>query len=313
MSLSLAAVFSLLGLVGLTIGADALVRGATRLATSLGVSPLVVGLTVVAYGTSAPEIVASVVAALQDRGQITVGNVVGSNIANIGLILGATAIATPIPVARSLLKRELPILLAVTFLFALLSLRLSLDIWVGLSFLLLLLLFNYLTFVWTKAEDSPDADPTRAERKQETLPSLGLTALGLLLLLGGAHLLVEGAVAIARAVGIDDFIIGVTLVAVGTSLPELATSVVAGLRKEADLVVGNLVGSNLFNLLGALGMASLIRPLAIPEALWSFELPALFVFTVAMAVFLSTGRRVVRIEGVVLLAAYAAFIALLFL
>lgn len=310
MSLATASLFFLVGLVGLTLGADWLVRGASRLAFQFGVSPLAIGLTVVAYGTSAPEIVASVVAAATGYPEMTVGNVLGSNVANIGLILGATAIVTPMAIAPTVLRRELPFLVVVTFLLGLLALRLSLGRWIGLAFIVLLIAFNVLSLRWARADvaDSQASMPTRVNLPQNSL----LTIVGLGFLLGGAQLLVAGAVTIARAIGISEFIIGVTLVAVGTSLPELATSVAAGLRRQADLVVGAIVGSNVFNILGALGVSAAIQPLSLDPALVRFEFPALVTFTILTAIFLYTGRRLTRWEGLLLLAGYAVFIALLF-
>lgn len=315
LSFTIASVLSIVGLLGLTLGADLLVRGASRLATHFGIRPLLVGLTVVAYGTSAPEIVASVVAALDGHAEMTVGNVLGSNVANIGLILGLTAVVAPLAVARSVLKRELPLMVAVTFLFSLLALRLELGRTTGAFFIALMLLFNYLSFAWARAETPEPADSAGGPRppQMSKLMSSSLYTLGgLALLLGGAKLLVSSAVSIARSVGLSEFVIGVTLVAIGTSLPELATAFVAGLRKEADLVVGTIVGSNMFNILGAIGISATLRPLAIDRRLLSFEFPALIAMTLLVSVFLYTGRRVVRWEGIVLLGSYTAFIALLF-
>lgn len=296
--------------MALTLGADWLVRGASRLAFQFGVSPLAIGLTVVAYGTSAPEIVASVVAAATGYPEMTVGNVLGSNVANIGLILGATAIVTPLVIAPTVLRRELPFLVAVTVLLAVLALRLSIGRWTGVAFIALLVVFNALSLRWSRAEavDSEGTPPTRVNLPQSSM----LTIVGLGLLLGGAQVLVAGAVTIARAVGLSEFVIGVTLVAVGTSLPELATSVAAGLRRQADLVVGAIVGSNVFNILGALGVSAAIHPIELDPALVRLEFPALVIFTIVTAILLYTGSRLLRWEGVVLLCGYAAFIALLF-
>lgn len=309
MSVGTAAVLALVGLVALTLGADGLVRGASRLAVHFGVSPLAVGLTVVAYGTSAPELVASVVASLEGHAQVAVGNVLGSNLANTGLILGGTAVVAPVLVARSVLRREVPLMVAATALFYLFGMRLEIGRVAGLVFLGLLLLFNLLALRWARRDTaSIPEDEKRARDKGRIGSSLFATLFGLLLLLGGAHLLVLGAVRLAQSMGLSDFVIGVTLVAVGTSLPELATSFVAALRNEADLVVGNIVGSNLFNILGALGLSAVIRPLPIDGRLLGFEFPVLAIFTLAMVVFLRTGHRITRGEGLVLLAGYVAFV-----
>lgn len=307
MSTVTASVLCVMGLAALTFGADALVRGSSRLAVHFGVSPLVVGLTVVAYGTSAPELVASLIAAIEGHPDVAVGNVLGSNVANTGLILGSTAVLAPVLVARSVLRRELPMMVAATFLFGLLALRLELDRTVGICFLLLLVLFNYLTLRWAR-RSPPLLEGVEDMRQGSLRSSLLLTALGLAILVGGAHALVEGAVSLARSMGVSDFIIGVTLVAVGTSLPELATSFAAGLRKEVDLVVGNIVGSNVFNIFGALGLSAAVSPLPIDENLFRFEFPALIGFTLAMTLFIHTGGRVSRAEGALLLLGYVAFV-----
>ncbi len=314
MSSITASALSFAGLLLLAFGADWLVRGSSRLASHFGVSPLLVGLTVVAYGTSSPEIVASVIAALSGHAEMTVGNVLGSNIANVGLILGCAAIIAPLKVAASVLKRELPLLLGVTVLLFVCALGLELGRGVGRVFIALLVFFNYLSIRWARGE-APKAKPAskvHAPRTHSLASSSAFAVFGLVLLLGGAQLLVAGAVSLARSIGLSEFIIGATLVAVGTSMPELATSIVAGLRGEADLVVGAIIGSNLFNILGAIGVSASLRRLPIDEKLFHFELPVLVGFTLAMAVFLYTGRRLVRWEGIVLLCSYGVFIGLLF-
>jgi len=305
-----ASALSFAGLVILALGADWLVRGASRLATHFGVSPLLVGLTVVAYGTSSPEIVASVIAALGGHPEMTVGNVLGSNVANIGLVLGCIAIVAPMKVAASVLKRELPLLLGATVLFFACALRRELGCGVGLAFIALLVFFNYLSIRWARGEAPPSRPATPSTHSLAS--SSAFTVFGLILLMGGAQLLVTGAVSLARSIGLSEFIIGATLVAVGTSTPELATSFVAGLRGEADLVVGAIIGSNLFNILGAIGVSATLRTLPIDEKLLYFELPALVGFMLLMAIFLYTGRRIVRWEGMVLLGCYAVFMGLLF-
>jgi cation:H+ antiporter len=308
LSVGAAGLLALVGLVALTLGADGLVRGSSRLAFHFGVSPLAVGLTVVAYGTSAPELVASVVASLEGHPDVAVGNVLGSNVANSALILGGTAVLTPVLVPRSVLWRELPLMVAATALFYFFGFRLGIGRTAGAFFLGLLVLFNLLALRWARRERVSFPDETRARNAGPIRSSLYSTIFGLLLLLGGAHVLVLGAVRLAQAMGLSDFVIGVTLVAVGTSLPELATSLVAALRNEADLVVGNIVGSNLFNILGALGLSAVIHPLPIDRRLLGFEFPVLALVTLAMVVFLHTGRRVSRGEGLVLFAGYVAFV-----
>lgn len=310
LSFTTASVLSLIGLVGLIFGADLLVRGASRLAAQFGISRLAVGLTVVAYGTSAPEIVASLMAAAGGYPEMTVGNVLGSNVANMGLILGATAIFAPLAIAATVLRRALPFMVGVTLLFGFLALRLEIGRGVGLVFIGLLIVFSILSLRW--ARDDNDGSSERAPPQGSLAHSSGLTIAGLALLLGGAQLLVTGAVSIARDLGLSEFIIGVTLVAIGTSLPELAASLSAAMKRQADLVVGTIIGSNVINILGALGLSALIRPITIDASLLRFEFPALIGFTLVTALFLYTGKRLVRWEGVLLVGGYVGFIALLF-
>ena len=318
-NITVAVVFVVVGLVGLGFGADWLVQGASRIASTLGVSAMAIGLTVVAYGTSAPEIIASVIAALKGHPEVTMGNVIGSNIANIGLIMGLTALFVPFAVALQLMKRELPFMLLVTAAFFGLAWRGVFDRPTGIAFLAVMMIFTWLSLRWARKESKAvkaefeSYEESEGMRKRAPLGgSIAMTVAGLAVLFLGGHLLVEGAVFVAVQAGISEVIIGLTLVAVGTSLPELATSVVAVRRGEADIMVGNLVGSNLFNILGALAVSAVIRPVPVDPELLKFEFPALMVFTAAMAVMLFTSKRVQRWEGVILLVSYAAFIGLLF-
>ncbi len=305
-----------LGLAALTAGAEALVRGGARLARTLGVSPLAVGLTIVAYGTSAPEMIASVVAALYRPPDVTLGNVVGSNIANIGLILGVTALIAPLAVPSRLVFREVVFMLLVTGLFYGMALAGAFSRTSGFLLLFSLLVFNIISLWWARKEPERMQEEYCVYEEEVMVPKkyplfidIILVALGLALLFGGGHFLVTGAVFIAREMGIGDAMIGITLVAVGTSLPELATSVVAALRGEGAICVGNLVGSNLFNILGAVGLSAVIRPFAANPDLVRRDFPVLLIFTAAMGFVLLTGRRIGRWEGFVLLAGYLVFMA----
>lgn len=309
-----------LGLVGLYFGAEWLVRGAARLAAALRVRPLFIGLTVVAFGTSAPEFVVTVVSAVQGKGAVALGNVVGSNIANVGLILAVTALLAPVSVSLKLVNRELAVMVAATLVFYALAWRLEIGRVTGALFLLCLVAFTWLALRWAQRESAEVADEFRAFEQNEGLlerfhlaRDVALVVLGLATLVGGGHALVTGAVELARRASISEAVIAVTLVAAGTSLPELACSIVAAVRKEADIVVGNLVGSNLFNILGAVGVSALVRPLEVEAALVRFDFIAMLIFSVAMAVVLRTGNRVSRLEGGVLLAGYSVFVAWLFL
>ena len=308
-----------LGLVALSFGAECVVRGASRIAVVLRVSPLIIGLTIVAYGTSTPEMMASVVAAVRGRADITLGNVLGSNIANIGLILGLVALIAPLCVSMRLMRRELPIMVGVTLLVYFLAWRLYFGRFTGVGFLLGLVVFTVLVLRWARREpetiQAEYESYDRAGRRSEhpvLRTSILLAGVGMLVLFAGGDLVVRGAVPLARLMGISDIVIGASLVAVGTSLPELATALAAARRRQADIIIGNLVGSNLFNILGALGLSALIRPVQVAPSLLRFEFLALLLFTGAMAVVLHTGQWVSRAEGGVLLALYVVFLTWLF-
>ena len=302
----LACVFALFGFAGLAYGADWFVDGASGLARRFHISPLVIGLTVVAYGTSAPEIGTCLVAVLGDSPGLAVGNVIGSNAANLGLILGITAVMTPFAVPRGLLRREFWFMLAATVLLWPLAAAGVVSRPVGLVLAASLIVFNVLSVRWGRDDEAGTS--AGAEGDSPLGRSLTTTAIGLVALLIGAELLVRGASDIARALGASETVIGLTLVAIGTSLPELATSVAAGRRGQIQIVAGNVIGSNLFNVLGALGISAAVVPVAIEPNLATAEVPGVVLLTLLAGVFMLTGRRVARVEGVVLLAGYAAYL-----
>jgi cation:H+ antiporter len=301
------------GIALLYFGGEALIRGASRLARALGLSPLVIGLTVVAFGTSAPEMAASVSASLRGSGGIALGNVVGSNIANLGLILAVAALVFPLKAQAKVLRRELPVMMGVSGLLIPMALDGAYGRIDGVVLLLLLAAYLWVLF---RVREAPDVEAEYAAEFGTRPPSSGRSAalcvLGLALLVAGAESLVRGAVSMARAAGVSEMVIGLTLVAVGTSLPELASSIVAARRREADIVLGNVVGSNIFNVLAVLGAASLARPV---EGPLDRTLPDLSVMLGAGAlawVLLATGSRIERWEGALLLALYGVYIAALF-
>lgn len=302
----LACVFAAIGFAGLAYGADWFVDGASALARRFQISPLVIGLTVVAYGTSAPEIGTCLVAVLGDSPGLAVGNVIGSNAANLGLILGLTAVMTPFAVPRGLLRREFWFMLGATILLWPLAAAGVVSRPVGLGLAALLVAFNVLSIRWGRGA----VDSTGAGEGGEPALGRSLTtaAVGLVALLIGAELLVRGATDIARTLGASETVIGLTLVAIGTSLPELATSVAAGRRGQIQIVAGNVIGSNLFNVLGALGISAAVVPVAIEPRLATAEVPGVVLLTLLAGVFMLTGRRVARVEGVILLAGYAAYL-----
>ncbi len=301
------------GLGVLYFGADWLVRGSSRLAASLGVSPIVVGLTVVSMGTSAPELMISVVASLGGNPDLAIGNVMGSNLANVGLVLGISAIVRPLHVSARIVTREVPVMIVITALLLPLIWDQHIGRLEGLA--LVTMLVAYLAFVLrtAKAED-PEA-PGREEKSPDEASgftsrtitrALAFIVLGVAGLVLGAFAIRESAVALAEAMGISELVIGVTLVSIGTSLPELATCVVAAWRRQADIAVGNILGSNVFNIAGVLGVTAILAPLDINPEVLRFEFPAMMFITVLMVPIVRTRLVIRRREGFVLLGAYLA-------
>mgnify|MGYP005847125515 CR=1 FL=1 len=308
-----------LGLIALVAGAQSLVRGSSKLALSFGISPLVVGLTVVAFGTSAPELAVSVRSSWGGQVDIALGNVVGSNIFNVLLILGLSALIAPLVVAPQLIRQEVPIMLGASLLLLLLALDGGISRADGA--LLFGLLMAYTVFLIRQSRRETRA--TKDEYAQEfAAPSaatwdrhwgiqLTLIAVGLALLVLGANWLVEAAVTFARTLGLSEMVIGLTIVAAGTSLPEVATSVVATVRGERDIAVGNVIGSNAFNILAVLGASALVAPeaLAVAPALLSFDMPVMIAVAVACLPILFTGHAIARWEGALFLFYYFAYTA----
>ena len=303
-----------LGLVALTAGAEGLVRGGSRLALGLGLSPLFIGLTIVSYGTSAPEMVVSVLAAIRERPDIAVGNVVGSNIFNIAVVLGLSAVIAPLPCRARLLRRELPIVIAVTVVLLLFSLGGSLNRIESMLFLVALGAYSGWSYRTARQENRTAEEPVGIPTVDtpSRLASLGFAIGGTVLLVLGARWLVDGAADLARLVGISDAVIGLTVVATGTSLPELATSIAAALKRELDIAIGNILGSNIFNVLGILGITAAVHPVGIAPHLTLFDIPVALGFALVSVPMMMTGRRISRAEGLVLFLTYVAYIILLF-
>ncbi len=303
------------GVALLYYGATLLVRGASRLAAGFGVAPAVIGLTVVAFGTSLPELVVSVTAALRGSADIALGNVVGSNIANVGLILGLGACLRSMTVEFTLLKREVPMGLGAVALVVLLSA----DGTLGRGDALVLLAGFCGFLYWSVAverqapEDVQEAYAPAVRGTAEKGKDAACALCGLVGVLLGGHWLVEGGVSVAQALGVPAVVIGLTVIAVGTSLPELAASLVAVARGEDDIGVGNVLGSNLFNLLGILGVAALVQPISVPATFFRFQYPVLAAFTLALLPIMRVGLSISRVEGGLLLGGYAAYVAALFL
>lgn len=290
------------GLALLVLGGDQLVKGATRIAERFGVAPVLIGLTVVAFGTSIPELAVSLSAALRGESQVAYGNVVGSNIANIGLIAGLAALIRPLQVEAGMVRREIPMMLGLSLLALLVG---GLAGGIGrLEAAILLVAFAGLQY-WTLTR--VDRRATR-DHTQRLGPAAARVAVALVCMVGGAELTVRGAIAIAEGWGVSKAVIGLTIVAVGTSLPELVATVVAVLRGHADIGLGNVVGSNFFNLGFILGTTGLVRPIPLPAG-GLVDLLVMVGFAAVLLPMAFTGKRLVRGEGLVLLAAYAGFVA----
>lgn len=303
------------GLLLLIWGADRFVHGAAATARNLGVSPLMIGLTIVAFATSAPEILVSIVAALRGEPDLAVGNALGSNIANIGLVLGAVAMIKPIELKSATLRREMPALLAVT----LLTVALFLDSYLSRVDGIVLLIGLAIVIIWLirLGMRTSSSDPLQIDFEAEIPMNVSLKAaiawlvVGLVVLLIGADLLVDGAIELARAAGVSEIMIGITLVALGTSLPELAVSAVSAYRGEYGLAIGNIVGSNIFNLLAVVGVAAAIHPAALPPSVLSLHLFVMVAFTLVLfaMTYEYDGRgEITRYEGFALTAAYCGYI-----
>lgn len=304
-------VLFVLGLGLLVLGAEWLVRGAARLASAAGVSSLVVGLTVVAFGTSAPELAVSVKAAWAGQADMAVGNVVGSNLFNVLFIIGASALITPLVVSADLVRRDVPLMIAASVVVLLLALDGAVGRGEGLGLVALLVGYtaNLVRTSRRAQAPAPGAEAQAPAERPRPLVDAGLVLGGLALLMLGSQWLVDGAVTFARWLGVREVVVGLTIVAAGTSLPEVATSILAAIRGERDIAVGNVVGSNLFNLLGVLGVASVVSPSALPVApsMVRLELPLMIAAAVACLPFLAKGHVIPRWEGALLLAGYAAY------
>ena len=304
----------IVGLLLLIWGADRFVHGAAATARNLGVPPLLIGLTIVALATSAPEILVSLVAALRDESDLAVGNAIGSNIANVGLVLGIVAILRPIELKSATLRREMPALLAVT----LLTVSLFLDSNLSRVDGLVLLIGLIIVMIWLLRLGfrSSATDPLQAEFDAEIPRHMSMRVaifwllVGIATLLLGAHLMVDGAIEIAKALGVSEVVIGITMVAVATSIPELAVSAVSAFRGEYGLAIGNIVGSNIFNLLAVIGVAASIQPAALPPSVLSLHIFVMIAFTLVLfaMTYEYEGRgQITRLEGVALISAYVAY------
>jgi cation:H+ antiporter len=305
------------GLIVLVLGADWLVRGASRLAFALGVPALIVGLTVVAFGTSAPELAVSVGAALVGEAGVGLGNVFGSNTINILLVLGLSAAFAPLPVSKQLMRVDVPFMVAASFIVYAMCWNGILWRWEGVALVLGLGLYLGIQVYLGKTQKEVLEEFAETEKLVEQAPrrltlalGLGYCVVGFAMLVAGAHYLVEGAVALAQRLGVSDEIVGLTVVSVGTSLPEIVTSVVAAAKGSRDMAIGNVVGSNLYNLLAVLGVACSVAPEPIPVSmeLIRIDLPVMLLAAVICIPIFRSGKAVSRLEGTLMVTGYAAYL-----
>lgn len=309
------------GFVLLVVGAEILVRGASKLAVAAGLSPLVVGLTVVAYGTSAPELAVSVQSSYAGQADIAIGNVVGSNIANILLILGSSAAVAPLIVSRQLVRLDAPLMTGVSLLVWLMGWDGQLSRGDGIFLVMGAIAYTLFTLYQGRRDSQAQEDGSQSSNQRsrrgiyQILLNLGLIIVGIGMLVVGSNYLIKGSVDVAQAFGISELIIGLTIVAAGTSLPEIATSIVAGIRGERDIAVGNAVGSNIFNLLLVLGVCGMVAPdgIAVSIPALNFDIPVMIAVAVACLPIFFTGYRIDRWEGILFLAYYVAYTMYLFL
>ena len=307
------------GLLFLIIGAEMLVRGASKAASSLGISPLIIGLTVVAFGTSAPELAVSIGGALSGQADIALGNVVGSNIFNVLFILGLSAIIVPLTVSQQIIRFDVPLMIVISIAVLLFSLDQIISRLDGLLmvsgliiYLVILVIISVRAFSGNKESDQNVMDES-SNGSKNWLTNIFFVIAGLALLVLGSRWFVDGAVSFADSLGISEVIIGLTIVAAGTSMPEVVTSIVAAIRGEREIAVGNVVGSNIFNILGVLGISSLIAPsgIAVSESIIAFDIPLMVAVAIACLPIFFTRGTISRWEGVLFLIYYIAYVAYL--
>ncbi len=313
MSVGLSVILFIAGIAMLFFGGESLVKGASRLARLLGISPVVIGLTVVAFGTSAPEFVVGLIAALKGANDVVLGNIIGSNISNIGLILGMGAVISPLIIHGKLIKAEVPIMIVLSAILYTICWKFNLGLLSGLFLFGALIVFTIYSYFASREEPGIIEEEYKEflGTDDSVWKQILFIVLGIVGLIIGARLVVDSAIFLARVIGVSELIISITAVAIGTSLPELATTVVAAIKREHDIIVGNIIGSNIFNI-GILGLVSVIRPITVDSALLKFEFPVMLFFSIIILPIMMTGKRVSRFEGILLLVLYAVFIYMVF-
>ena len=308
--------FVVLGLIGLLFGAEILLRGAVSLAMRCNISPLVIGLTVVAFATSAPELLVCITAARDGVPSLAIGNIVGSNIANIFLILGVTILITPLILTRGKMLRDGLVFIGAAFVLVIISQTGIIPFWAGIMMLILLAAYLILC-CW---QERRDKNAHNGEGEIESLDHITnsiliafvMVVIGAVALIGGSKLLVDNAVIIARSWGVSEAVIGLTLIAIGTSLPEFAAAIVSALRQKVDLVIGNVVGSNIMNILGIAGATALVSPIPVPQSILDFDLWIMLAATIIILIPMLVGGRMKRVFGVLFLIAYGSYITFLY-
>jgi cation:H+ antiporter len=298
-----------LGIALLYYGSEWMVKGSASLALSFSIRPAIVGLTVVAFATSAPELLVSVIAAYKGSSGISLGNILGSNVANIGLVLGASAMIKPLTVDRKLVRREVPFMIGASGLFLLVCVDGHLGRMDGIILLAVLAIFLVMG-IMTARKSGERKVPVAEQKKTPWLIFLILMGMGGLIV--GADLMVRSAIFIARQFGLSEIFIGLSIVAIGTSLPELATSVVAGARGQHDISVGNVIGSNIFNICLVIGTVGLFNPMPVDLGLMRFEFPAMFLLSIIVLIFTKAGFTISRIEGSFLVLSFFSFLGISF-
>ncbi|WP_337872522.1 calcium/sodium antiporter [Ignavibacterium sp.] len=300
------------GLIGLFLGGEGVIRGSSSLALKVGISPLVVGLTVVAFGTSSPELLVSLKAALMGSSSIALGNVIGSNIANIALILGLASVIRPLQVHANVIKREIPIMIGVSLLLVFFLIDGMVGFIEGLIFIILLIAYTIVNiFLSLKENKEIEKEFEEGLKSKLNIPTAVLFIVaGLALLFFGADLFLKGAISLAKVFNVSDAIIGLTVVAVGTSLPELFTSLVATIKKESDIAVGNAVGSNIFNILSILGISAILIPIKSDQISY-FDFGVMLAAALILLPLSNSGFRISRSEGILLLTGYFVYVYLL--
>ena len=324
----LQSILFVVGISGVYFGAEWLVKGSSKLSRDLGIKPIVIGLTVVAFGTSSPELAVSLTASIKGSNDIAIGNIIGSNIANIGLILGVAAIVLPLKVEKVIMRRELPLMIGISAGLYFMAIDRKIGFVDGLLLFTGIILFIGYQIYHTlnsKKESrnstasnpvsktgTPESTTEESQTRRHLLSNIIYIVIGLACLLVGSHVLVKSAIFIAGSFGISEMVIGMTVVAFGTSVPEMATSVVSVLKKESDICVGNVIGSNIFNILLVLGSVALVRPLNVERGTLFFEFPIMLLFSLALIPMIRGRLMVNRLAGIVLVSGYLAFIFILF-